>query len=209
MSFIDERLLEKVSYGFSGGPTFATTRVQLVSGREKRNAERSNPKWRFSAPYENIPDEYISEVRNAYIACWGPVESFRFKDWTDYQLNDVVIGTAVGDTNETMQIVKPYTFGTKTVNHIITKPVDSIKYNKANGYVEDSVALSVTADDTPISFAVDYDTGILTFTVSAGEVIRVTGEFDFCVHFDEDSLDFTIANWRAHTGEIVLVEDFQ
>lgn len=213
MAFRDERLLELVSYGFQGGPTFQTTRVPLVSGFERRNAERSRPLYRYVAPFQAIEPQYHAAVMSAYIASLGPVHSFRFKDWADYQLEDEIIGLAVGGVDEEMQIIKPYTFGGAwTVNRPITKPVDSTKYNKANGYVQDAVALSVTEDTGggPVALAhtVDYDTGILTFTSSAGATIRVTCEFDVPVYFDDDQLAFTYEEWQAHSGEIVLVEDF-
>jgi uncharacterized protein (TIGR02217 family) len=212
MAWQDERLLEAVAYGFSGGPTFETTRVRLRSGHERRNAERLRPLYKYSAPFDQIDEVDHAAVLAAYVASLGPLDSFRFKDWSDYRLENVTIGVAIGGVDETMQIVKPYTFGITTVNRPITKPVDSTKYNKANGYAEDAVALAVTEDTgggpVPLAFAVDYQTGVLTFTSSAGATIRVTGEFDVPVHFDDDALVFSFQNWRAHSTDIALVEDF-
>ena len=212
MSYVDERLLERVSYGFVGGPRFLTTEVQLRSGRDRRNAERSRPKYYFRAPYGSIAPEYFAQLQAAYIACLGPVYAFRFKDWSDYQLNDVTIGTADGTADQELQIVKPYTFGTgmtaRTVNRIITKPVDSTVYNIAGGYVADSVGLAVTANDTPIAFTCDYDTGIITLTGTNGHTIKVTGEFDVPMRFADDALDFDFVQWQAHSADIALVEDW-
>jgi uncharacterized protein (TIGR02217 family) len=212
--FIDDRLLDFVAYGFRGGPTWATTKVGLVSGHVRRNAERSLPLYRFSAPYDRIKPEHHSKVISAYNACLGPVHSFRYKDRADFELDDVIIGTAVGGVDETMQIIKPYEFGpTPTVvNRVIKKPVDSTKYNIANGYQTDAVALSVTEDDgggpVPLAHSVDYDTGILTFTSTATYIIRVTCEFDTPVMFDDDRLEFVYQTFKAHSAEIVLLEDF-
>jgi uncharacterized protein (TIGR02217 family) len=208
MSLIDERLLELVAYGFTGGPTFATHRSILVSGHEKRNAIRSRPKYRYRAPYDQIEPKHHQAVLKAYIAALGPVHTFRFKDWADYQIEDEILAISDGSGNEQIQIIKPYTFETETVNRIITKPVDSTKYNIAGGYVEDSVALAVTADDVPIAFSVDYATGILTINAVALQTIRATCEFDVPAHFDDDSLDFTFVDYAAHSTEITIVEDF-
>jgi uncharacterized protein (TIGR02217 family) len=219
MAFRDERLLELVGYGFTGGPTFSTTRVSLVSGHERRNAERSRPKYRYTAPFDAIDTSHQDIVIGAYVANLGPVHSFRFKDWADYTLDNEELGQAVGG-GEDMQLVKNYTFGDPavpgfnwTVTRPITKPVDSTRFTKAAGYVTDSVALTLTEDTgggpAPLAFTCDYTTGIVTFTATAGAIIRAaTGEFDVPVHFDDDSLDFTFQNWRAHSTEIVLVEDF-
>lgn len=219
MAYRDERLLELVGYGFSGGPTFSTTRVELVSGHERRNAERGRPRYRYSAPFDAIDTDHQDLVIAAYIANLGPVHSFRFKDWADYTLDAEELGTAAGTVDETMQLVKNYTFGDPaapgffwTVTRPITKPVDSTRFTKANGYVADAVALSLTEDTgggpTPLAFTCDYVTGIVTFTATAGAKIQASGEFDTPVHFDDDTLDFTFQNWRAHSTEIVLVEDF-
>lgn len=209
-NFIDERLLEYVSYGFEGGPTFLTTSAELVSGWDQRNAERTRPRHRFVAPYDSVKQEFHEQLKAAYIACLGPVGSFRFKDWSDYVLDDVVVGTSDGNTGQEIQIVKPYTFATTTINRTITKPCDSTVWTQANGYVEDAPALVVTADDTPITpTSIDYSTGIITLTEAAGKVIRVSGHFDVPVHFEEDSLNFTIVEYQAHNATIALIEDFR
>jgi uncharacterized protein (TIGR02217 family) len=191
--FIDDTLLDRVAYGFTGGPTWATTRVQLISGRTKRNAERSLPLHRYSAPYDRIQDTDHATVLAAYMACIGPIHSFRFKDRSDYQLSDVTIGTAAGGADETMQLVKPYSFGSETLERKITKPVAGI---------------TLTEDDVGLAHTIDLLTGIVTFTSSAGKVIRATGEFDVPVYFDDDSMDFTFDNWAAHSTDVNLIEDF-
>lgn len=193
--FIDESLLDRVAYGFSGGPTWATTRVELQSGRIKRNAERIYPRHRYVAPYQNINEGYRDIVIATYNACMGPVHSFRFKDYNDYIIDDEIIGTSVGGVGETMQVVKPYTFGTETLNRPLTKL---------------KAGMTMTEDDIPLGNAVfDLLTGIVTFSATgAGRVLRVTGEFDVPVMFDEDSLDFSFDTLHAISGEIVLVEDF-
>jgi uncharacterized protein (TIGR02217 family) len=210
--FIDQRMNEHISYGFTGGPTFATTRIGLVSGHERRNAERDRPKYRFRAPFEAVKPEYHRELQSNYIACRGPLKSFRFKDWSDYELDDEEVAISDGSVDEEIQIVKPYSFGPagfeEIVERPIVKPVDSTRFNLANGWVEDAAPIAVTANDVPIGFAIDYDTGILTISAGLDDVIRVTGEFDVPVQFDEDNLDFSFENWEAHSTEIALVEDF-
>jgi len=191
--FIDASLLDRVAYGFTSSSTWATTRYKLISGRSKRNAQRSMPLYIFKAPYNNINTTYAGQVVAAYNACLGSVHSFRFKDWSDFELDDVIIGTAVGGVDETMQLVKPYTFGSGTLNRIITKPLAGI---------------TLTEDDVSMSSAVDTLTGIVTFTSTAGKVIRATGTFDVPVYFDEDELDMDYETWEHLSADIILIEDF-
>ncbi len=193
MAFIDANLLDKVAYGFNGGPGWATTRVRLISGRSKRNAERSLPLHRFVAPYNNIDPEDHAIVLATYMACLGPVDSFRFKDYSDFELDDVIIGIAAGGVDETMQIIKPYPFGTATLERKITKPV---------------AGLTLTEDDVPLAHTINLLTGIVTFTSVGARVIRATGTFDVPVNFDEDNLNFDFSTWEALNSDIVLIEDF-
>lgn len=206
MTFVDERLNETVDYGFICGPRFNTTVAELRSGRSNRNAERLRPRYHATAPYGSVNETVFADLQAAYIACLGQAYAFRFKDWADYQLSDVTIGTADGTTDQTLQIIKPYVFGTRTVNRKIEKPVDSTKYNVANGYKYNAAALAVTANDVPISFTVDYNTGIITFTATATHTIKVTGEFDIPMRFASDALDFHFVEWEAHSTDIPLVE---
>jgi len=192
MSFIDERLLDKLALGFTGGPTWFTTKVWLFSGRTVRNAERSAPLYRFKAGYDRISRTEHDLILAAYIACLGSIHTFRFKDRADYQLSDVTIGTALGGADETMQLIKPYSFGSETVDREITKP---------------AAGITLTEDDVSLAHTIDLLTGIVTFTSTAGKVIKATGEFDVPVYFDDDALDFTFENLVAHSTDITLAED--
>jgi uncharacterized protein (TIGR02217 family) len=207
--WIDERLLEHVSYQFEADTTFFTVSAELTSGWDQRNAERVRPRMRYIAPFDAIDKAYHAQLKAAYIAALGPEASFRFKDWSDYKLEDERIGVTDGNVDQELQIVKPYTFGARTINRPITKPCDSTKFTIANGYVEDAPALVVTADDVPIAFTVDYATGIITITEAAGQVVRVTCHFDVPVHFEDDALKFTIVEFEAHSASVALIEDFR
>jgi len=193
MAFIEALLLDKVTYGFVGGPTFATTKVELYSGIVARNAERSRPVYKYSAPYENIQQGDHDLMINAYNACLGGLYGFRFKDWADYTLTDEDIGTAVGGVDETMQLIKTYSFDTINTVRTIVKPVAG--------------TISIEEDGSPLASTFDTTTGIVTFTSSAGKVITATGEFDVPVMFESDNLQFNFANYRTHSTDIGLNED--
>lgn len=208
MSFIDALLLDKVAYGFSGGPDWLTTVVPLRSGRESRNAERSRPKHFYIAPYQNIDPEDRHIVVAAFNACLGRANSFRFFDRSDYLLDDAVVGTADGTAGQQLQIVKSYSFGAETITRIITKPVDStVNYGRGERTLGPAPAFEVTANDAPFSdWVIDYLTGIVTLTAGNGQVIRVSGWFDVPVRFDQDRLMFTYGNKLSHSTDIELVE---
>lgn len=196
MSFIESRLLTKVAYGFSGGATFATTKVELFSGIVSRNAERSLPLYRYRAPYNSIQTDDTALVVAAFNACLGGLHSFRFKDHTDFELTTEIIGTGTGGADQELQLIKTYTFGDQSVVRQIKKPVAG--------------TVDLFEDGAPMASSVDTETGIVTFTsgsTSPLPVITATCEFDVPVMFVDDDLQFSIHNLEAHSGEINLMED--
>ena len=193
MSFINTPLLETVSYGFSGGPTFRTTRVELQSGIVRRNAEHSRPIYRYSAPYNAIKEADNHALIAAYNACLGPTHSFRFKDWADYQVVNQIIGVATADGEADYQIIKDYIFGPQQVTRPITKPVAGTE--------------TVTVDDVVTPATMDDLTGLVTVNALTGQTIRITCQYDVPVYFIDDDLVFSFEDWDAHSTEIGLRED--
>lgn len=197
MSFIDERLLECVTFGTAGGPTWFTRKVTLKSGVTRRNANRSRPQYRFAILYRNLAPALHQEVINAYNACMGGVHSFRFKDWADYQVENAVLPNVGIGGSEEIQLYKPYTFGDETLYRPIRKPVDGSVLMFSNG--------------SPFSYSVNYDTGIATVDAELGAQISWSGEFDVPVMFEDDELQFSGddkgANGLFLTSNVNLAED--
>jgi uncharacterized protein (TIGR02217 family) len=195
--FIEERLLDCVSYGTAGGPSWLTRRVRLNSGVMRRNPRRSRPLYKYAVIFKNLLPDGHSEVINAFNACMGGVHSFRIKDWSDYQAVDEtfeVLGTGV---EQSVQLDKVYTFGPQGIRRPIRKPVV--------GTVE------LTANNIPITSSVDYTTGVATFTAGDGAVLRWSGEFDVPVMFSDDELQFSFDDRNAEglflTADVQLEED--
>lgn len=183
--FVEERLLDCVSYGTAGGPTWFTRRVGLNSGIVRRNPRRSRPLHRYTIVYRNLLAEDHAGVLAAFNACMGGVFSFRLKDWSDYQGAGELIGIGTG-AEQTVQLSKLYTFGTRTVARPIRKPVDG--------------TIQLTADNVPIASTVDPETGMATFTAPVGDIVRWSGEFDVPVYFRDDELEFEVVDKNQVAG---------
>lgn len=197
MSFVEERLLECVSYGTEGGPTWLTRRIGLKSGVIRRNAMRSRPLYRFVVLYKNLNDADHQRVIDAFNACMGGVFGFRLKDHADYQAVDELVGVGTGSP-QSIQLARLYEFGTRNVSRPIRKPVAG--------------TVSLTANGVPISSSVDTTTGIVTFTATNGHVVRWSGEFDVPVFFSDDELSFSIDERSSDGGfflnaNVALEED--
>lgn len=196
MSFIEERLLDCVSYGTSGGPTFVTRKVPLRSGIIRRNPLRSRPLYRFNIVYRNLLPQHHVEVINAFNACFGGVHSFRVKDWADFEAFDELLPVLGTGAPQTVQLIKVYAFGNLNVSRPIRKPIDD--------------TVTMTDDGTPLAFTLD-NVGRATFTASNGGILRWSGEFDVPVMFEDDELSFSGDDKGADglflTSDVALMED--
>jgi uncharacterized protein (TIGR02217 family) len=196
MAFIESRLLDCVAYGTAGGPTWVTRKVALRSGIVRRNPRRSRPLYRFNIIYRNLLPDHHSEVIAAFNACFGGAHSFRLRDWSDYQVSNELIGVATGSA-QTVQLAKLYEFGNQNVSRPIRKPV--------------SGTVVLTANSAPLAATIDYTTGEATFTATAAQVVRWSGQFDVPVMFEDDEMLFS-GDARGESGlfltsDVALLED--
>jgi uncharacterized protein (TIGR02217 family) len=194
--FIEERLLDCVTFGTQGGPTFSTRRVPIMSGIVRRNPRRLRPLYKFAVIYKNLEPPEHALVIAAFNTCLGGVHSFRIKDWQDYQAEDELLGIATGAA-QTLQLQKTYSFGGQDFVRTIKKPVTGTAIIYANG--------------TPILATVDYTTGEVDFTATIGQTITADFEFDVPVYFDVDELPFSGddkgQNGLFLTADVPLAED--
>jgi uncharacterized protein (TIGR02217 family) len=137
----------------------------------------------------------------------GKAVGFRFKDHSDYTLDEEVIGTGDGVENE-WPIIKTYgAGGSNPYSRRIFKPVvDSVTVWVNNVLVPiDNVA------PTSSECSIDFTTGIITFGSSVipanGHAIEVSCEFDVPVRYDTDDMKAVHEGWLSESwGSIPLVE---
>jgi len=201
MAFDEVRLPEEIEQGAVGGPTFQTRVLALSSGFERRNIDWEQARMSWDLAYgimsldDTTADVYIDLVRNFFFARQGRANGFRFKDWSDYQL-DNVIGQTDGST-AAHQVLKAYTdLGSFTYNREIKKIVTGTETVTVNSVVisEGGGASQYQLDDT---------TGILTLgstlATQSGTDIEVACEFDTPVRFADDQLRISLLH-AAGTG---------
>lgn len=194
MSFIEQRLLDRLAIGTQGGATWRTREVPLSNGIVRRNASRSRPLYRYAILYQNLLPAQHKAVLDAFNACRGAAYGFRLRDPAEFSVVDQPIGVGTG-SSQTLQLVKTYTWGPEQVVRPIRKPVAGVVI-KANG--------------TPITASVDTTTGLATFTAPAGHSITWSGEFDVPVRFESDQLISTYdraAQSLILSADVPLVED--
>lgn len=179
------------AYGWNGAPGFQTRIVELRNGRERRNADWSQPRHRYAISFLNISKANHLAIKKMVLVCRGMLHAFRFRDQLDYEADDEIFGVGDGVARE-FQLRKVST-------------VDGLDYER---YVYAIVSASITNDGVPISPTIDMERGLVIFSVAptAGNVLRWTGVFDIWVRFAEDYNPFSLDNPDAVNGAINLIE---
>jgi len=171
-----------ISWGSQGGPGFLTNITELDSGREERVQRRTRSRRSYDAAYGVKSYSDLSDLVTFYVARGGVANSFRYKDWLDYNSTaagkgddntsnlDMTIGTGDNSTT-TFQLVKRYTSGGNVEVRTITKPVaSSLK-----------VAVATVAQTEGVDYSVNTATGVVTFNSAPATSATITAGFEFDV----------------------------
>ncbi len=195
MAFDDVRLPEEVEQGMTGGPRFQTSVIALGNGSEQRNADWPSQRGEWDISYGISDKTYFMDIIKFFYARIGKARSFRFKDWTDFEGTDELLGEGDGAAT-TFQLLRNYTSGPVTYSRTIRKPVTGTVVVKVAGVV--------------VGASVDYATGIVTIAAPAlGADVTASFEFDVPVRFDTDKLNIRATLHNAAAIESMpLVEVF-
>jgi uncharacterized protein (TIGR02217 family) len=203
MAFHEVQFPPDISYGSSGGPAFKTSILPLTSGYEKRNIDWSLTKSMYDASHGVKTQVQLDELLEFFYARQGRAHGFRYKDWSDYQLAQQIIGTTDGNTN-TFQTYKRYTSGNIDFDRTIVKLVAS-----SYSVWHNSVLLTEGAGGT--QYTIDINTGIVTLgathAATSGEDVEILTEFDVPCRFDIDQMRVSIDYYNIYDwGQIPIVE---
>lgn len=194
MTVIETRLSPQVEAGFSAVPGWNTRVVTLRPGTERRNANWTNAKRRYTARYAKFTRADRDEMLAVVMATLGQTYAFLFKDWSDFDVTAQSLGTAPSGSTA-VQLVKTYTFGTQTLTRTITRPR--------------SATLAVYEDGVAKAGSVDATTGLFTPTTAwAGGAVTATFEFDVPVRFATDEVEFVLPHRDIAEVNCELVEVF-
>jgi uncharacterized protein (TIGR02217 family) len=211
------RLNENIERGALGGARFNTSVLELDSGFEKRNINWSVPRAEFDIgfglllKYQLDPASTqldLDELINFFYIVQGKANSFRMKDWSDFEIgyqNGSTAGVSrqflgLGDDVTTdFQIFKRYSFGGQTYDRIgLTKMVDNAKVE---------LALDGVLQTNPADYTIDADRGLfkmVTAPASTGgtgpggaELLEFRCEFDLHGRLDTDDLKVNMEIFNA------------
>ena len=194
--FIEERLTACAAYGTSFEWSYNTSIQELKNKSEARLRLWSRPRLRATLVFSNLTEEEIARVNNAFHACCGRWIGFRVKNHLDYKVEKAYLGVAKGG-EETLQLAKTYIFGNAERVIDIKKPVLN--------------TVKLYADGEEILCSVNVTNGKIVFEAEEGQELRWSGEYDFPMRFDTDSIGWSInsrtGNEEAGTHSFVMGGD--
>jgi uncharacterized protein (TIGR02217 family) len=187
-----------VERGVRGGPQFSTTVNRTDGGSLVTNQNWAYPLYKGQVGFGIQSKEDLKNVINFFYARRGGLRGFLFRDWSDYEFDNDLIGTGDG-SDTTFQAVRIYDDDVLPFTRIITRPVDdSDMVVSVNGVNVSSATWSVTSG------------GILTFTSPPpnGHAIRiVTGTFNIPCRFASDLLEVEMEIWNAGSIPNIPIEE--
>ncbi len=190
MSFFEDRLPPRFSFGAKGGPAFSTEVVKTQGGQRYANKNWTMPLHRYDVSENVKTQDDFDEIRAFFYNVSGQFDGFRFKDWADYRATAQPLTAIV--TGSTYQMTRAYVFGARTFSRPIYKPNSSATFTRTRS--------GVTSTITP---SYSTTTGIVTVTGHVtNDTYKWTGEFDVPVAFTSDMCEASIDNKSA--GQFVI-----
>jgi uncharacterized protein (TIGR02217 family) len=173
-NFHDILLPEFLNTYLKGGPSFATSCAQSISGREMRIAEREYALQKYNLSGSRINSEQFERF-NCFFRCRkGMNYAFRAKDYADFKLENQIIGLP-NDRSLSFEIFKKYDDNISTYQRRIrTLRPETVKCN-----------MDVRA--------IDYINGIIFMNeaLKDGQQLIINGEFDVIVRFCSDEFKYS------------------
>jgi uncharacterized protein (TIGR02217 family) len=190
MTFRNSRLPVEVEQGAQGGPVYSTTILVASSGDEQRIPGWDECRCEWDIGYGINSTPLLDAVIAHHRACMGKLDSFRFKDWSDYLASRSAtphqFGTGNG-TSTTFQLTKTYSIFDAS-NALVASYVRTIKLPVAG---------------TLTIFVNNVATGAYTLVVGGriqfssapanGASLKWLGEFDAVARFDLDKINVSMA----------------
>lgn len=197
MAFHEIRFPANLSFGSVGGPERRTEIVTLANGFEERNTPWEHSRRRYDAGVGLRSLNDIETLIAFFEARAGQLHGFRWKDWSDYKScaplatpapDDQLFGVGDG-VAKIFQLTKTYQSGLQSYSRPIRKPVAG------------TVKIAIEGDPKieTVDFAVNHETGEITFVLAPDLGTRLTAgfEFDVPVRFDTDVIQTSVASFQA------------
>lgn len=188
MVFSEETLNLGITYGTTTTITTSTAIVESFLGLETRSINWVQPLLKFNIGQRGSLNQELEQFIAFHQARKGAYQGFRFKDWSDYEFNQVI----TLNTNKQAQLFKTYTVEGLSVKRPLIKIVTG------------TVSVFVNNILVAQGWTLNYNTGVITFDQIPAGTIRVLGEFDVPVRFENDKIDLRFEAYEPGTGDKIF-----
>jgi len=208
MTFPSYRLPPDIEEGAQGGPQFATVIQESISGQEQRVRVWAKCRAKYDIGYSVMnsadPVGNYRAVLALFYAHAGRLRPFRFKDWGDFEAQNVQFGTGTG-LDTAFQLSKTY-----DPSEILLGAIGSYFYTREIYLLSTAPVIRVGGVVQTVTTHYSIGpTGLVTFVTAPadGAVLTWDGEFDLPVRFDVDYLPVVMnVNNIVDIGSISLRE---
>lgn len=177
----NQRLELGLTFGASYGPRFNTAIAVNRSGQEQRRIIWSQPLILAQLGGTTLLRPELTALIDFHSQVQGAYQSFRLRDFSDYQSGRVILGTGTGGSQQ-WQLIKRYQITQLSQAVVsVTRPISLP--------VPGSLTVFVNNEAVASGWSCNYQTGLLTTNLTG--TISVEFEFDIPVRFEQDKIDFT------------------
>lgn len=179
--------LPGLAWSVTKTPTFQTRIQRAVSGRELRALDYPYPLWQFTLVFDLLRDnpaagyDELRTLMGFFMLCQGAFGTFLFRDPSDDQVTGQQIG--VGNASATVfQLQRA--MGATLPGGGFLEPI--LAPNLVSTVYLDGITQS------PASYSVDPNTGLVTFATAPGSGLVITADYSyyFRCRFVDDSYAF-------------------
>lgn len=174
--------LKGYDYGAIATPYFNTDIVTTQSGAEQRNGNWIEPLHDFSVTYSIQNEDEIDYLKNFFMQHRGPLISFKFKDWTDYnckrnagRINEdgLLNGKPYAELYKIYQVTDTFEPTYRRIK-VIAKSTDEDSFNyKPFKMYMDNVEFT--------NYILDADEGIVRFNSISSSIITTISNENNCL----------------------------
>jgi uncharacterized protein (TIGR02217 family) len=179
--------LPGLAWSVTKTPTFQTRIQRAVSGRELRALDYPYPLWQFTLVFDLLRDnpaagyDELRTLMGFFMLCQGAFGTFLFRDPSD----DKVTGQQIGVGNASATVFQlQRAMGSTLPGGGFLEPI--LAPNLVSTVYLDGITQS------PASYSVDPNTGLVTFATAPGSGLVITADYSyyFRCRFVDDSYAF-------------------
>jgi uncharacterized protein (TIGR02217 family) len=179
--------LPGLAWSVTKSPTFQTRIQRAASGRELRALDYPYPLWQFTLVFDLLRDnpaagyDELRTLMGFFMLCQGAFGNFLFRDPSD----DRVAGQQIGVGNASTTVFQlQRSMGTTLPGGGFQEPI--VAPNIVSAVYLNGITQS------PVSYSVDPNTGLVTFATAPGGGLIISADFSyyFRCRFVTDSYTF-------------------